>query len=76
MVISPVELIAGADPAALVYRTCIVRYGALLLPVLLFFAAWGMITSIIRKDKVTLPFFLLSSCAMHKNKETHIGYQA
>ena len=59
MVISPVELIAGADPAALVYRTCLVRYGALLLPFLLFFAAWGMITSILRKDKATLPFFLL-----------------
>ena len=52
------ELTAGADPAALVYRTPLVRYGAFMLPLLFCFAAIGICTAVIRKEKSSLPFFL------------------
>lgn len=59
MVCSPAELIAGADPMALVYRTFLVRYGAFLLPLLMCFAAAGIVDSVKKKERTALYFFLL-----------------
>ena len=61
MVFSPAELIAGADPGALLYRSKTIRYGAFLLPLLLFFSLSGIIHCFRHKEKYALPFFLLGA---------------
>ena len=58
LVSSPVELIAGADPAVLIYRTPLVRIGCFLLPVLMFFAICGLINILRTKEKNAVYFFL------------------
>ena len=61
MVCSPVELIAGADPMALVYRTKLVRYGVFLLPLLMCFAVAGINSAVKNKDRNAVYFALLGS---------------
>ena len=61
MVWSPAELIAGADPMALVYRTPLVRYGVFLLPLLMCFAVAGITAAIKNKERTAIYFFLLGS---------------
>ena len=61
LVWSPAELIAGADPGAMLYRTPVIRYGSFMLPLLLFFAFTGAGFALVKKERGAYHFFLLAA---------------
>jgi len=60
MVWYPSELVAGADPGILLYRTRIMRYAAFSAPLILFFALWGIFSALAKKDQAGIHLWLLA----------------